>query len=300
MPEGPEIRRAADRVEAAVRGREIQKVYFAVDRLKEFEEELQAQTVTRVETRGKAMLTWFGEETAVYSHNQLYGRWMIRNKPGLPKTNRQLRFAIHTERGAALLYSATDIDVLDREGIDAHPFLSRIGPDPLHETVTPARIRKRLERPEFRRKRLSTLLLDQSFLAGVGNYLRSEILFEAGVHPDLRPVDLPADVLALLARSVCKTMRRAYQSGGVTTDAALVTRLKRAGRPKRAYRHWVFGRERDLCHRCDASVERYLASGRRIFFCPGCQPQVPLNKSAAGVSKAPALSAAEAPSEQSA
>jgi endonuclease-8 len=275
VPEGPEIRRAADRIEAVVGGRRAERVFFAFRHLAPFADELRGRTVSAVETRGKAMLTWFDDALAVYSHNQLYGRWIVRKKPGLPKTRRQLRFAIHTEAGAALLFSASEIAVLDREGIRAHPFLAKLGPDPLRASTTARTLRTRLTSPPFRRRRLAGLLLDQSFAAGLGNYLRSEILFDAGVHPAARPIDLSDEAVAALARSIDRIVRRAYRTGGITTDAKRATALKRAGQPRRSYRHYVFARAGRPCRACGDAVARLELAGRRVFLCPTCQPTPP-------------------------
>ena len=54
-------------------------------------------------------------------------------------------------------------------------------------------LQERLESPLFLRRRTGSLFLDQAFLAGTGNYLRSEILFVSGVHPSRRPCDLAGD-----------------------------------------------------------------------------------------------------------
>ena len=59
MPEGPEIRRAADKVAAVLVGREIESISFGLPRLQRFERHLRGRTVTAVDTRGKAMLTRF-------------------------------------------------------------------------------------------------------------------------------------------------------------------------------------------------------------------------------------------------
>ncbi|VDZ80119.1 endonuclease VIII [Salmonella bongori] len=75
MPEGPEIRRAADNLEAAVKGKTLTDVWFAFAQLKPYESLLTGQIVTRIETRGKALLTHFSNGLALYSHNQLYGVW---------------------------------------------------------------------------------------------------------------------------------------------------------------------------------------------------------------------------------
>ncbi len=103
MPEGPEIRIAADKIQRAIRPRPTTEVFFAFDHLKPFESDLAGCLVTEVETRGKAMLTHFDNGLSVYTHNQLYGKWMVRKAYDFPETNRQLRFAIHNEKNR--LYS---------------------------------------------------------------------------------------------------------------------------------------------------------------------------------------------------
>ena len=73
MPEGPEIRRAADNLEAAVKGKPLTEVWFAFEQLKPYQSQLIGQRVTQLETRGKALLTHFSNGLTLYSHNQLYG-----------------------------------------------------------------------------------------------------------------------------------------------------------------------------------------------------------------------------------
>ena len=115
MPEGPEIRRAADKVAAVLVGKEAESVTFGLPQLRRFENHFRGHTVTAVDTRGKAMLTRFDNGLTLYSHNQLYGRWYVRARGELPRTRRSLRVAFHTALHSALLYSATDIEVLDHD-----------------------------------------------------------------------------------------------------------------------------------------------------------------------------------------
>ena len=164
MPEGPEIKRAADKIAKAISQQPITELFFAFDRLKRFEETLAAATVIAVEPRGKALLTRFDNHLNIYSHNQLYGVWMVRKVQSYPQTNRQLRLAIHTAKKSALLYSASDIEVLTDYECDHHPFLSRIGPDVLNPATTVEQVAQRLMEKRFYRRRLTTLLLDQQFL----------------------------------------------------------------------------------------------------------------------------------------
>lgn len=66
MPEGPEIRRAADNLEAAVKGKPLTDVWFAFEQLKPYQSQLIGQSVTQLETRGKALLTHFSNGLTLY------------------------------------------------------------------------------------------------------------------------------------------------------------------------------------------------------------------------------------------
>ena len=183
MPEGPEIRRAADSLEAAIKGKPLTHVWFAFPQLKPFESQLVGQTVTHIETRGKALLTHFSHNLTLYSHNQLYGVWRVVEADEQPQTTRVLRVRLQTADKAILLYSASDIEMLTPEQLLTHPFLQRVGPDVLDMRLTASDVKARLLSPTFRNRQFSGLLLDQAFLAGLGNYLRVEILWEVGLAP---------------------------------------------------------------------------------------------------------------------
>ncbi|MEM9593051.1 MAG: endonuclease VIII [Acidobacteriota bacterium] len=274
MPEGPEIRIAADKVDGTVTGHVATSVYFGLPHLEPFAAELTGQTVERVVARGKAMVTTFANGWHVYSHNQLYGRWYVRKRNGLPKTSRSLRFAIRTRHGSAFLYSASDIHVLEGDAIDGHPYLAKLGPDPLTAETKASTITARARSARFRGRSFGALLLDQSFVAGLGNYLRSEILFFAGLHPRRRPRDCsPAD-LVRLGRHALNIPRRSYETRGITNRPGDAQRLKREGAPRRVYRHAVFGLDGRPCLRCESKIEKSQLASRRIYWCPTCQPEI--------------------------
>ena len=66
MPEGPEIRRAADELAAAIAGQHVTKIFFAFDHLKPYANRLQGETVCRVTAWGKAILTRFSNGLTLY------------------------------------------------------------------------------------------------------------------------------------------------------------------------------------------------------------------------------------------
>ena len=272
MPEGPETRLAADRIAKAIQGRAADEVFFAFESLQPFRKKLTGQQVERIDTRGKAMLTRFSGGLSVYTHNQLYGRWYIMGDGKMPRTQRQLRFSVRAGDQRALLYSASDIEVLTPAQEASHPFLGRLGPDLLSESPPPAEIANRIEDSRFRGRQLGALLLDQSFVAGLGNYLRAEILFEARIHPRCRGKDCTAEERQQIAQQIVSVTRRAYRTRGITLAEEHVTALKKKGVKRSAYRHWVYDRRGLPCRRCETQVVTENIGGRNCFWCPQCQP----------------------------
>ena len=273
MPEGPEIRRAADQVEQVLKGHIAQAVQFGLPHLKQYEKSLTGPSVLGIETRGKAMLTHFDHGLSIYSHNQLYGVWRVVKRGHLPNTRRQLRLAIHTHQHSALLYSASDISVWQTTDIDQHPFLARIGPDILSAKLTWREVVGRLQSKTFCNRALSSVYLDQAFLAGLGNYLRSEILFIAGTHPAKKARELTRGELGKLDRSTIAAAHRSYQLGGVTLPERQHKALSQTGLTHGKARFFVFARASQRCRVCKAKIQRESANSRRIYICARCQPR---------------------------
>ena len=243
MPEGPEIRRAADKIEAVLRHKTVERLEFGLKPLKRFAKSLEGSRVLALETRGKALLTHFDSGDTIYSHNQLYGVWHTCKRNEIPGTTRQLRVGLHTETHSAILYSASDISIWPTQTIHEHPFLQRVGPDVLNNSVTKELVLERLRSKEFCNRALSGLYLDQRFMAGLGNYLRSEILFAAGVHPSLKPSQLDDEQLRSLAHHTLAICKRSYETGGYTVYTELREVLEAKGVNFEGTRFMVFDRE---------------------------------------------------------
>jgi len=271
MPEGPEIRLAADRLARVLDGRIPERIELLLPGLARHAARLRDKRILSVQPRAKALLIHFSGGTSLYSHNQLYGRWYVVRTGKTPRTGRSLRLAIHTRDHSALLYSASDIAVLNAAQLRRHPYLCKLGPDLLGPDATLAEIRARVEDPRFHRRSLAFLLLDQGFLAGLGNYLRSEILHVAALPHDVRLGALDTAARRRLADTAFTMTQQAYRCRGVTNDLERAALLKAEGLPYAQYRHHVFARAGRGCWTCDTVVERVDVAGRAIFFCPRCQ-----------------------------
>ena len=271
MPEGPEIRRAADRISKKIVGKEVHSVNLIYPPIVEFQEILQQSQIESITTRGKAMLTRFDCGLSMYSHNQLYGRWTVNRRSTEMKWNRSLRVEFLTNKFAVRLWSATDVEIIPTSKEESHPFIAKLGPDILDDSCTPSLIYDRLKSKKFYNRNASSLMLDQSFIAGIGNYLRSEILHQSGIHPSAKPRSLSDDKIQSWAEATKFLSELSYDTGGFTVSEKVALAGKQRGEPRRAYRHSAFCRNDLPCHYCGTEIVRIRVANRRLDFCPECQ-----------------------------
>ena len=273
MPEGPEIKRAGDRISKVLVGKNIIESNFFYERIKEKEKIVKNKNINEITTRGKAMIIRFNNDWTMYSHNQLYGRWTVNLNTTKIKSNRTLRVLFKTKTHTVRLWSATDIDLLPTSEENEHPFLKKLGPDVLNESCSFELIEERLISKKFKKKKASTLMLDQTVFAGLGNYLRSEILFDAKIHPEDRPIDIEKTRITKWAKSIKDITRLAYETGGFTVSKSIANRNKANGERRKSFRHAVFMRHNYECINCKSLIEMKWYGNRKLDYCPSCQIQ---------------------------
>lgn len=271
MPEGPEIWRTADSLGYALKDKPITDIHFSFEELKKFEAKLKDKNVEKVEARGKAILTFFEGGYVMYSHNQLYGKWMLREHGEQPDTNRKLRVAMHNNDHSAYLYSASQIEMLNSEEVPEHSYIKKLGPDVLHPETSYEDILGQFSGDSFQNRKLTTLLLDQGFVSGIGNYLRSEIMFYGKVDPHKKLRNYSEKKKEALAKATVKLSERSYETGGTTNDPSIVEALKREKAGKSEWRFFVYKRTGKRCHKCGSVIEEEKTGGRKIYYCPNCQ-----------------------------
>ena len=270
MPEGPEVRRAADRIERSIATKPLKNVEVHVDVLNNAQ--LKGATLTQVQTYGKGFVLCFDRGFCIYVHLQLYGVWKTGKNTSKRNSSRTLRFLLQTDTHYAALYSATDISLLTPSDVPNHPYIQKLGPDILSSTYKASHISRRLGSKTFSRRALGGVLLDQKAFAGIGNYLRSEILFVSGIHPNRKVGSLNKVERRKLASAIHNITHRSYQSGGVSTSIDYVRAAKKKGWTRRQYRHYVFARASRPCPTCGVRIQKVQCAGRRLYLCTTCQP----------------------------
>jgi formamidopyrimidine-DNA glycosylase len=139
------------------------------------------------------------------------------------------------------------------------------GPEPLSRSFSAVRLAERLAR---RSARLKTLLLDQSFIAGVGNIYADEALWRARLHP-LRAADtLTPDEVRRLHRSIRRVLREGIANRGASVSDYVDAQGDEGGNQERLA---VYRRADQPCYRCGRPIRRIVVGQRSTHFCPRCQ-----------------------------
>jgi formamidopyrimidine-DNA glycosylase len=150
-----------------------------------------------------------------------------------------------------------------REKLMKKKELAKLGPEPLELAADDF-----IERLKNKRGRMKSVLLDQEFLAGLGNIYVDESLFESGIHPLREAHKIKPDQARKLHGKIQEVLNRALQSGGSTlrdylhpdgTEGWFQREIK------------VYGREDEPCKTCKTKITRIVVGQRGTWFCGKCQ-----------------------------
>jgi formamidopyrimidine-DNA glycosylase len=141
--------------------------------------------------------------------------------------------------------------------------IGALGPDAI--SVTLDQFEQRLG---GRKTSIKALLLNQAFIAGVGNIYADEALFRAGLHPKALTSRVRGDRAARLHKAIGEVLRQAIDEGG-SSISDYVDADGRAGTFQLLHR--VYGREGQPCVQCGAPIRRIVLAQRSAHYCPRCQ-----------------------------
>ena len=298
MPELPEVETVARDLQRWVAGATIAGVDVAWERtiahpqpLERFVAELRGARIARVGRRAKSVLVHLDDGRVLTVALRMTGALIVAPAGTDPDPyarvvfhladGRQLRYRDVRKFGRIGLWEGGGLRARQRSRAVAErtvPYrvgdvFGRHGPEPLTSTFTAARLAERLR---GRSARLKTLLLDQSFIAGVGNIYADEALWRARLHP-LRAADtLTPDEVRRLHRAIRSVLRQ----GIVNRGASFSDYVGADGEPgANAEELAVYQRTGQPCLRCGTEVQRIVVGQRSTHFCPRCQREpVPLQE----------------------
>lgn len=150
---------------------------------------------------------------------------------------------------------------------DLAEILDGLGPEPLAEDFTVDTLHERLN---GRSRNLKPLLLDQSFVAGIGNIYADEALFAARLHPERKANSLTDQEVAALHRAIQQVLQLGIEREGASIQNYVKPDGQRGDMQNAVA---VFRRTGYPCYTCQTPIERIVMGGRSTHFCPTCQPE---------------------------
>ena len=274
MPELPEVETIKRDLQRTILGQTIVDVIFYDDRIlnypspRLFIQNIKGKNFLEVSRRAKALIFTLSDASFLVIHLKMTGQ-LILDKVDLraQKQLKETKVVFELSNGRFLHYN--DQRLFGRltlvKNLEEISFFKKLGPEPLNGIFSAQWLKENLK---GRKAPIKTLLMNQNFLAGIGNIYASEILFRAGINPQR-----PAQKLTL----------GQIQSLHQTTQAVLKEAIRFRGTSMRNYRDAsgergkfmrrikVYNRQGQPCLACGQPVRRLIQSGRSTFYCRSCQ-----------------------------
>jgi formamidopyrimidine-DNA glycosylase len=279
MPELPEVETIARELRPLVSGAVIEDAWFDwPNQIKhpvpdEFADALRGRTILGVERRAKWLTMDLSGQACLAIQVKMTGQLTVvpADEPRdrhvhatiTFKDGRQLRMRDTRKFGRLGVYRRDDTGRL-LGADDELDLLSQFGPEPLSDEFRPRDFRRALAR---RKGRLKTLLMDQSFIAGVGNIYADEALWLSQLHPLRSAAGLNSAQANRLYHALRNVLAEAVERRGSSVDDYLAPE----GRGEMQNFLNVYGRTGKPCPRCSRPIRRIVVNARSTHFCSWCQ-----------------------------
>lgn len=272
MPELPEVETIARKLEPELLGRTIKEADLRWSRAlaapspRKFKEQIKGQKIEEVTRRAKFLILSLStpalsnvEGFHLLIHLRMSGDLYVRNSTIKP--DKHDRLVLKLSGNKSLVFN--DTRKFGRVWLTSNPeeILGNLGPEPLGRDFTSQWLYESLQK---RRRQLKPLLLDQTFLAGLGNIYTDEALHLARLHPLKRSDSVTQKQAEALHEAIRKILREGIRRNGASIDW-----VYRGGEFQNYFR--VYDRKGKPCRVCGTKIERITVGQRGAHFCPNCQ-----------------------------
>ncbi len=286
MPELPEVETVRLQLWRQIRGKTISAVEVRhVKSVRDdnvFAKKLSQLTIEDIDRVGKLLIFSFKGQPDLFLlvHLKMTGQLFLVDKKGKRQAegghetglddtlpNRHTRVVIDFVEGPKLFFNDQRIfgylSLTDKKGLERAR--SRFGPEPHQGALDFTYFFNRLQKSG---RNLKALLLDQSFIAGLGNIYVDEALFRAGLNPTRLAREVTVTEAQKLMREAGKVLNEAIKQGGTTFQSFKDSTGQKGNYSQKLK---VFGRHGQPCPRCGHTIVKTRVAGRGTHFCPECQ-----------------------------
>jgi formamidopyrimidine-DNA glycosylase len=277
MPELPEVEVVRRDLEREVVGKRVKGV--EVDGMrsvrrhhnrKQFIARLEGKKITGVERRGKYLLCRLEGGDVLVIHLGMSGQ-LLRAKTAREARDKHTHVIITFTQGGQLRFvdprTFGEMFVTEADALNKVSELNHLGLDPLGNAMSWEQFGNLISQ---RHTKLKTMLMDQKFLAGIGNIYSDEILWGAGLRWDRMSDALSSQEIRRLYRAMLEVLQDAVKyRGSSLADEQYVDLFGKPGDYQ--HHHNVYARDGESCRRCRHVIRRERFGGRSTFYCEACQ-----------------------------
>lgn len=272
MPELPEVETIANQLNAKLKGEVIRRVeLLSPDVLKsaiprDFQSLVEGKKVLRVSRRGKLILIDLTGNLTIIIHLKLTGR-IVEFKGEQARVSSSTRAVFYFNKMNFFFDDLRKFGSLRLvESAEKKAILSKLGFEPLENSFNREKFFLMLRQQS--RKKIKPLLMDQSFIAGIGNIYADEILHFAGVRPDRFIFTLTGEEIEKIFTGIKEVLTEAVKARG-TSFRDYVDFSGEKG--NYFYQLKVYRREGAPCYSCGQPIKKIRLGGRGTHFCSYCQ-----------------------------
>ena len=266
MPELPEVEIIARKLKPDLIGKTILSADLRWSRTlatpspKKFGEQVKGQKIVDVGRRAKYLIIELTDFNLLI-HLRMSGDLFFKNSN--VKLEKHDRLVLKLSGRDAKSLAFNDTRKFGRVWLTANPseILDKLGPEPLSREFTQQWLHSALHK---KHRQLKPLLLDQTFLAGLGNIYTDEALHVAKLHPLRASNSITAKQAEALHDAIRKVLRE-----GIHRNGASIDRVYRGGEFQNYFR--VYDREGEPCKNCGTKIKRITVGQRGTHYCPTCQ-----------------------------
>ena len=267
MPELPEVETIARKLRPHLIGKTILDAdlrwprTLATPSPRLFKQQIKGQEIREVTRRAKFFILHLSSSSLLI-HLRMSGDLLIRDSTIRPEKHDRLVLKLSDNQ--SLVFN--DTRKFGRVWLTSTPetVLGRLGPEPLSREFSAQWLYNALGK---RRRQLKPLLLDQTFLAGLGNIYTDESLHIAKLHPLVLSDSVTLEQARVLREAVRKVLKEGIRRNGASIDW-----VYRGGEFQNHFR--VYDREGKSCPVCGTEIKRITVGQRGTHFCPQCQVEV--------------------------
>ena len=274
MPEGDSIFRAARSLHRVLAGHAVTKfetAYAHLDRVN-VDTPIVGRTIERCESAGKHLLIVFSGDLILRTHMRMNGSWhLYRHGERWWRGPQAMRVRIDTADWVAVAFNVPVAEFVTSQQLETRDPVAQLGPDLLGGEFDRDEAIRRIIVSAARP--IAMTLLDQRIVAGIGNVYKSEVLFLAGVHPDVPSSAVPLPTL----ERMMDIARGLLQDNVVDGTSPRIQTYRNLRQLNPASEHdeslWVYGRKGKPCRKCGAPIEskKMGLDARTTYWCPRCQ-----------------------------